>query len=700
INNFEEIVTNTEVLNQLIENLTNTTVGGNVSYDGDQFTYIDENNVQQVINFEEIVQANETVTTLVNNNDGTYTYTNEAGATVTIDVPADVINNFEEIVTNTEVLNQLIENLTNTTVGGNVSYDGDQFTYIDENNVQQVINFEEIVQANETVTTLVNNNDGTYTYTNEAGARVTIDVPADVINNFEEIVTNTEVLNQLIENLTNTTVGGNVSYDGDQFTYVDENNVVQNISFEEIVQANETVTTLVNNNDGTYTYTNEAGATVTIDVPADVINNFEEIVTNTEVLNQLIENLTNTTVGGNVSYDGDQFTYIDENNVQQVINFEEIVQANETVTTLVNNNDGTYTYTNEAGARVTIDVPADVINNFEEIVTNTEVLNQLIENLTNTTVGGNVSYDGDQFTYVDENNVVQNISFEEIVQANETVTTLVNNNDGTYTYTNEAGATVTIDVPADVINNFEEIVTNTEVLNQLIENLTNTTVGGNVSYDGDQFTYIDENNVVQNITLTDKTTADNGLTKVGDHIKLGGELTEATLITTDATRTLAIAGLEAGKIEDKLVVRDAQGILKQLKAAMPKYFYAPSVMLPTHNSSGDILSGSVEINLYDNYYKKQFGVEGITVGLVGTTTTSYSVSGATTNYTHGQARSNANATLPVLPVNELDYFITYYDTDVFDNVQISPTGILTYTVKLGAIVSAKTFMNIVFAVKD
>src|SRR5690606_44753 len=119
------------VLNQLVENLTNTTVGGNVYYDGDTFTYIDENGTSQTINFEELVQANETVTTLVNNGDGTYTYTNEAGATVTIDVPADVINNFEDTTLFRSVLNQLVENLTNTTVGGNVYYDGDTFTYID-----------------------------------------------------------------------------------------------------------------------------------------------------------------------------------------------------------------------------------------------------------------------------------------------------------------------------------------------------------------------------------------------------------------------------------------------------------------------------------------------------------------------------------------------------------------------------------------
>src|SRR5690606_28145529 len=135
-----------------------------------------------------------------------------------------------------------------------------------------------------------------------------INAPADVIIKFEDGISNTHVTNVLTDALPISTVGGNVSYDGDQFTYVDENGVVQNISFEDIVQANETVTTLVNNNDGTYTYTNEAGATVTIDVPADVINNFEEIISNTNVLNELIENLTNTTVGGNVSYDGDQFT--------------------------------------------------------------------------------------------------------------------------------------------------------------------------------------------------------------------------------------------------------------------------------------------------------------------------------------------------------------------------------------------------------
>src|SRR5690606_8096231 len=54
----------------------------------------------------------------------------------------------------------------------------------------------------------------------------------------------------------------------------------------------------------------------------------------------------------------------------------------------------------------------------------------------------------------------------DIAQANQTVTTLVNNNDGTYTNTNDAGATFVIDVPSSVVNQFEEI--NNGIVNEQI----------------------------------------------------------------------------------------------------------------------------------------------------------------------------------------------------------------------------------------
>ena len=518
INNFEEIINNTEVLNQLIENLTNTTVGGNVYYDGNTFTYVDATGTTQVINFEDLVQANETVTTLVNNNNGTYTYTSENGTVTVIDIPSAVVENFETIVNEGPItvngntfntVEEYIQHIANTsvnlggsdfiTVAGSGTTADPYVVSITEGaaNTMLVTNaagelewatIESIVRGSETVTTLTDNNDGTYTYTSENGTVTTINVPASVINNFEEIINNTEVLNQLIENLTNTKVGGNVYYDGNTFTYVDATGTTQVINFEDLVQANETVTTLVNNNNGTYTYTSENGTVTVIDIPSAVVENFETIVNEGPItvngntfntVEEYIQHIANTsvnlggsdfiTVAGSGTTADPYVVSITEGaaNTMLVTNaagelewatIESIVRGSETVTTLTDNNDGTYTYTSENGTVTTINVPASVINNFEEIINNTEVLNQLIENLTNTKVGGNVYYDGNTFTYVDATGTTQVINFEDLVQANETVTTLVNNNNGTYTYTSENGTVTVIDIPSAVVENFETIV--------------------------------------------------------------------------------------------------------------------------------------------------------------------------------------------------------------------------------------------------
>src|SRR5690554_3928091 len=518
ISNFENIVNNTNVLNELIEVLGDTYVGGNVYYDGTQFTYVDQAGDTHIVDIQDIVQANETVTTIVKNTDGTYTYTNEAGDTVTIDATDNVISNFENIVNNTNALTTLIRLLGDTYVGGNVYYDGTQFTYIDQAGDTHIVNIQDIVQANETVTTIVKNTDGTYTYTNEAGDTVTIDATDNVISNFENIVNNTNVLNELIEVLGDTYVGGNVYYDGTQFTYVDQAGDTHIVDIQDIVQANETVTTVVKNPDGTYTYTNEAGDTVTIDATDNVISNFENIVNNTNVLNELIEVLGDTYVGGNVYYDGTQFTYVDQAGDTHIVDIQDIVQANETVTTIVKNTDGTYTYTNEAGDTVTIDATDNVISNFENIVDKKNVVNELIEVLGDTYVGGNVYYDGTQFTYIDQAGDTHIVNIQDIVQANETVTTIVKNTDGTYTYTNEAGDTVTIDATDNVISNFENIVNNTNVLNELIEVLGDTYVGGNVYYDGTQFTYIDQAGDTNTINLQEIITNEvvNNIVNQGD----------------------------------------------------------------------------------------------------------------------------------------------------------------------------------------
>ncbi|MFH7005679.1 hypothetical protein ACHRV2_26435, partial [Flavobacterium bizetiae] len=332
-----------------IESNTGTVIYNPVT---NEFVYVDSSGNNQTISFDTIVKKYETITILTNHNNGTYTYANEKGDKVVIDVPADVANNFETIVNNPAVTN--VMNTFITKVEGNVSYNPvtNEFTYTDKNGDTQVVNISEIVKANETITILTNHNNGTYTYANEKGDKVLIDVPADVANNFETIVNNPAVTNVL--NTFITKVEGNVSYNPvtNEFMYTDKNGDTQVVNISEIVKANETITILTNHNNGTYTYANEKGDKVLIDVPADVANNFETIVNNPAVTNVL--NTFITKVEGNVSYNPvtNEFTYSDKNGDTQVVNISEIVKANETITILTNHNNGTYTYANEKGDKV------------------------------------------------------------------------------------------------------------------------------------------------------------------------------------------------------------------------------------------------------------------------------------------------------------------------------------------------------------
>src|SRR5690554_3940039 len=110
----------------------------------------------------------------------------------------------------------------------------------------------------------------------------------------------------------------------------------------------ETVTVLNALDAAVYEYISEDNTSTIINVPQDVINNFTTITNDENVFNHLVEIIHNN--AGNVYYDGSTFTYLDENNVFQTINFEEIVQNYETATTLVYNSiTNELIYTDENG---------------------------------------------------------------------------------------------------------------------------------------------------------------------------------------------------------------------------------------------------------------------------------------------------------------------------------------------------------------
>lgn len=68
-------------------------------------------------------------------------------------------------------------------------------------------------------------------------------------------------------------------------------------------------------------------------------------------------------------------------------------------------------------------------------------------------------------------------------------------------------------------------------------------------------------------SLFNALTFSNGLTKTGNLVELGGALTKPTTITTDATNTLKVAGLQSGSLAtDSLVVVATDGTLKRVAA--------------------------------------------------------------------------------------------------------------------------------------
>lgn len=157
------------------------------------------------------------------------------------------------------------------------------------------------------------------------------------------------------------------------------------------------------------------------------------------------------------------------------------------------------------------------------------------------------------------------------------------------------------------------------------------------------------------------------------------------------TNPVRFEGLQPGSSSDQIVVADATGVLKTVASvtATPKFFYAPSVVLPTVNTSlpaNITYNSGTQVFTADLYaiYNNQFGMTG---DIAGAGRSAIKSAGATT--------------LPVQAVASLEYFVTYFDNTVFDptTINLSATGVLTYKVLPAAVVSEKTYMNIVFKVK-
>lgn len=112
-------------------------------------------------------------------------------------------------------------------------------------------------------------------------------------------------------------------------------------------------------------------------------------------------------------------------------------------------------------------------------------------------------------------------------------------------------------------------------------------------------------------------------------------------------------------------------------------FYMPSIVVPT------TVNTRHEVNLYQEYIK-QYAHENIS--------NVYKDDKSIIPSSDRPIASSVGASpLKTYRKNDLDYFVVYYDNNVFTNLNITEEGVLTYTVTAEGAknISAQTFMNIV-----
>ncbi|WP_205600364.1 hypothetical protein, partial [Sphingobacterium luzhongxinii] len=240
-----------------------------------------------------------------------------------------------------------------------ISYDPSTYeiSFIDINGNPVTLNFKNIVKGNETVTSLIDNGDGTYVYTSEAGLQTTINVTGDVSNKFEQIIKNENVKNEIVSLIKS--VGGNIYYDGNNFTYLTKEGDTKTISIKEIVSAHETLTVLgYDKPTNQLTYKDEKGVANTVDLGTGSLtyDAAENRLTYTDATGTPKELILNTT---NLRYDTERnaLHYTNTKGLTESIGLSALVTSNETLTVLgYDKPTNQLTYKDEKGVANTVDL--------------------------------------------------------------------------------------------------------------------------------------------------------------------------------------------------------------------------------------------------------------------------------------------------------------------------------------------------------
>lgn len=149
-----------------------------------------------------------------------------------------------------------------------------------------------------------------------------------------------------------------------------------------------------------------------------------------------------------------------------------------------------------------------------------------------------------------------------------------------------------------------------------------------------------------------------------------------------------------------VVTADKNGVLGRVSSIETKLFYMPAVHLP-------LTEDEVALNASNPSYLSHFGsytpTDGFVIQVYLLFAHQFDIS-PNFDATPHIVKSDPSAVLWKsnwgYVAEDFDYFITYYDTAVFEDVSISAGGALRYKVKAGAVATPKTYMNIVLKKKD
>ncbi|WP_348738446.1 hypothetical protein, partial [Tenacibaculum sp. 190524A02b] len=253
------------------------------------------------------------------------------------------------------------------------------------------VNLETVIKDIETLTSIIENNDGTFSYIDENGTSNQIDIK------------NLETLTSIALNPDNTNID-----------YTDENGQTTQLNLTNIVKNLETLTSVVENNDGTFSFIDENGGNTQIDIK------------NLETLTSIALNPDNTNID-----------YTDENGQTTQLNLTNIVKNLESTSSLIDNGNGTITYVDENGVSSTIslnDNDSDPNNEKSDLILSGNTLT-----LSNPLTAGNLI---DLTPYLNTDNQTLSISGNDLSIADGNTITLPSA-DGTETVVN-AGTNVTV----------------------------------------------------------------------------------------------------------------------------------------------------------------------------------------------------------------------------------------------------------------